>query len=108
MRRKSIRKAVAGVIALTMVASAMGFVTMLNTSPAVSSVSAAEVAVVTDEENEELNEYRDELKSDLILIGEGIPALSEAVSSGIAALEAAESFDELAQIWETVKTTLEI
>lgn len=107
MRRKNLRKVIAGVMALTMVALSMGIVSAADTKVS-STVSAAVVAV--DSDQEELSEFRDEIISDLELFEEGLSDMDEEigkiVSSGKTAVEAAVSFDELEAVWQVIKTQI--
>lgn len=103
MRRKNLRKVVAGVMALTMVALAMGIFPAVNAENG-NVISVSVVSAETDQA--ELDEFRDEIISDLELFAEGLGSsaeMAETVSDGIAAVEGAETFDELSEIWEGIK-----
>ena len=105
MRRKNLRKVIAGVMALTMVALAMGIVSVRG-NEAGSVVSASVTAVA---EQDELAELQEELVSDLELMGEGLGSSDEVkqvIAEGISAVNNAESFDELEDVWESVKAQI--
>lgn len=107
MRRRNLRKVIAGIMALTMVALAMGIMSAGNTG--IENVVSAAVAV--DAEQEELAELQEELKSDLELMSEGLGSISEeirvVIAEGISAVDNAESFDELEDVWESVKAHID-
>lgn len=106
MRRKNLRKVIAGVMALTMVALAMGVVSVSGTG----SCSVVSAAVISETEQNELTELRDELISDLELFEDGLSGLNgeigNIVSSGRVAIENADSIDELETVWQNIKNEI--
>lgn len=106
MRRKNLRKVIAGVMALTMVALSMGFVSAAD----VKNVNVVSAAVTSVSEQEELVELKDEIMSDLDLLDEGFSASDEEIgkiiSSGKTAVAAAETFDELDAVWQNIRNDI--
>ena len=106
MRKKNLRKVIAGVMALTMVALAMGIVSAADTR-VINMVSAA---VTAESEQDELSEFRDEIISDLELFEEGLGSdaeIGKIISSGKDAVNSAESFDELEAVWQVIKSEID-
>lgn len=107
MRKRNLRKVIAGVLALTMVALSMGFVTA-GESDVISIVSAA---VTTEYEQDELSEFKDEIMSDLEFLEDGLSGsyeeIGKIISSGKTAVEKAETFDELEAVWESIRNEID-
>jgi len=107
MRKRNLRKVIAGVLALTMVALSMGFVTA-GESDVISIVSAA---VTSEYEQDELSELRDEIISDLEFLEDGLSGSYEEIgkitSSGKAAVAKAETLDELEAVWESIRNEID-
>lgn len=107
MRKRNLRKAIAGIMALMMVALGAGILS----GGSISYENRVSAAVTEQAEQDELAELQEELKADLELIGEGLgdssDELKKVVSDGISAVDNSESLDELEDVWESVKAQID-